>query len=78
LNEIRPDLLVKGGATAAGEIACRELVECYGGQVRLTSKVEGFSTTSILASLAGRDRGDESVIADLESVGVQRASSRPR
>jgi D-beta-D-heptose 7-phosphate kinase/D-beta-D-heptose 1-phosphate adenosyltransferase len=78
LSDIRPDLLVKGGATAADEVACRELVECYGGQVRLTSKVDGLSTTGILASMAERGEAREATLAASDSSATQRVSARPR
>jgi D-beta-D-heptose 7-phosphate kinase/D-beta-D-heptose 1-phosphate adenosyltransferase len=59
IEEIRPDVLVKGGATSPHEIAGREFVESYGGVVRVTSLVDGFSTTNILASLAERNERED-------------------
>lgn len=49
LNRIHPDMLVKGGTT--DEIVGRELVEAYGGQVRIVGIHEGVSTTKILDAL---------------------------
>ncbi len=54
LRAIRPDILVKGGTYAPSEVVGHELVESYGGRVRVTRTVEGISTSGILASLAGK------------------------
>jgi D-beta-D-heptose 7-phosphate kinase/D-beta-D-heptose 1-phosphate adenosyltransferase len=54
LRAIRPDVLVKGGAYAADEIVGREVVEAYGGVVRLTGQIDGVSTTHIVASIHER------------------------
>jgi D-beta-D-heptose 7-phosphate kinase/D-beta-D-heptose 1-phosphate adenosyltransferase len=51
LERIRPDVLVKGGTYTADEVVGRELVEGYGGRIAVTNKVEGVSTSNILASL---------------------------
>jgi D-beta-D-heptose 7-phosphate kinase/D-beta-D-heptose 1-phosphate adenosyltransferase len=59
IEEIRPDVLVKGGATSPSDIAGREFVESYGGAVRVTNMVDGFSTTKILASLAQRHENED-------------------
>ncbi len=62
LEAIRPNVLVKGGATHPADITGRDIVERYGGQVRTTSAVDGFSTSRILNSLAHRQPDDEAVI----------------
>lgn len=54
LEAIRPEILVKGGTYAPQEVVGHEIVEEYGGQVCVTSVVDGVSTTSILESLAPR------------------------
>ena len=54
LGLLRPDVLVKGGTYAVDDVVGRELVEGYGGRVCVTCQVEGFSTTRLLARLAGR------------------------
>ena len=56
LEAIRPDVLVKGGTYAPAEVVGHEIVESYGGTVRVTGLVEGISTSNILASLARGDR----------------------
>lgn len=52
LRRIRPDVLVKGGTYQPDEIVGREIVEAYGGRVCVTGKIDGVSTTRIVASLA--------------------------
>ena len=48
LELIRPDVLVKGGDYAPGEIVGAEFVRSYGGEVRVLSEVEGQSTTKLV------------------------------
>lgn len=48
LEEIRPDVLVKGGDYAPGEIVGAEFVRSYGGDVRVLIEVEGYSTTKLV------------------------------
>ena len=57
LRAIRPDVLAKGGTYAPNEVVGREIVEAYGGVVRLTGQVEGVSTTNIVTSI--HERGSE-------------------
>lgn len=52
LQAIRPDVLVKGGTYTPEEVVGREIVQAYGGEVRVAGLVEGISTTNILASMA--------------------------
>ena len=56
LRALRPDVLVKGGTYAPSEVVGREIVEAYGGEVRVTRMVDGISTTRILHSLQQRKR----------------------
>ena len=51
LSTIRPDVLVKGGNYHVNEVVGREIIESYGGQVRVTDIVQGVSTTEILKSV---------------------------
>jgi D-beta-D-heptose 7-phosphate kinase/D-beta-D-heptose 1-phosphate adenosyltransferase len=48
LEALRPDLLVKGGNYNLDEVVGREIVESFGGQVKLIPVIEGYSTTSIV------------------------------
>jgi D-beta-D-heptose 7-phosphate kinase/D-beta-D-heptose 1-phosphate adenosyltransferase len=61
LEAIRPDVLVKGGTYTPDEVVGHEIVEAYGGTVRVTGMIDGISTSSILASLA---RGETMRAAD--------------
>ncbi|MDA0657228.1 MAG: D-glycero-beta-D-manno-heptose 1-phosphate adenylyltransferase [Planctomycetota bacterium] len=51
LQTLQPDVLVKGGTYRPDEVVGHEIVTGYGGQVCLTSVVNGVSTTQILESL---------------------------
>jgi D-beta-D-heptose 7-phosphate kinase/D-beta-D-heptose 1-phosphate adenosyltransferase len=53
LEALQPDVLVKGGTYAPSEVVGREVVEAYGGVVRVAGLVEGISTTRIVESLTG-------------------------
>jgi D-beta-D-heptose 7-phosphate kinase/D-beta-D-heptose 1-phosphate adenosyltransferase len=52
LEAIRPDVLVKGGTYTPDQVVGHEIVEAYGGTVRVTDMIDGISTSNILASLA--------------------------
>lgn len=55
LRRIRPDVLVKGAPYSPEEVVGREVVLAYGGQVCVTGRVEGVSTSQILTAVrAGR------------------------
>ncbi len=51
LRAIRPDVLVKGGNYTRQEVVGHEVVEAYGGQVRVTGMFPGMSTTQLLESI---------------------------
>jgi D-beta-D-heptose 7-phosphate kinase/D-beta-D-heptose 1-phosphate adenosyltransferase len=51
LRQVRPDVLVKGGDYAIDDVLGSEFVRGYGGQVCVTSKINGLSTTSIVERL---------------------------
>jgi len=54
LHAIRPDVLVKGGTYSADQVVGREVVESYGGVVRVTPVVEGLSTSKIVEAVLQR------------------------
>jgi len=54
LQAIRPDVLVKGGTYSTDQVVGREVVEAYGGVVRVTPIVEGLSTSKIVESVLQR------------------------
>lgn len=51
IEEIRPDILVKGGDYAVHEIVGGEFVKSYGGTVVCCPLIEGKSTTQILGRI---------------------------
>jgi D-beta-D-heptose 7-phosphate kinase/D-beta-D-heptose 1-phosphate adenosyltransferase len=53
LRRLRPNVLVKGGTYTVEEIVGKEIVEAYGGRVCVLGKVDGVSTTEILAAVRG-------------------------
>jgi D-beta-D-heptose 7-phosphate kinase/D-beta-D-heptose 1-phosphate adenosyltransferase len=55
LRRIRPDVLVKGGTYTIDEVVGREIVWDYGGRVCVTGKIEGTSTTDVIARVRERD-----------------------
>jgi D-beta-D-heptose 7-phosphate kinase/D-beta-D-heptose 1-phosphate adenosyltransferase len=61
LEAIRPDVLVKGGSYRRDEVVGREIVEAYGGRVGITSRIDGVSTTQILARVEA-DRNSDSAV----------------
>lgn len=57
LHALKPDVLVKGGTYRPDEVVGHEIVQAYGGEVRVTGVVDGISTTKILSSLGAGVRG---------------------
>lgn len=47
IKVLSPDILVKGTDYSLDEVVGREIVESYGGQVRLITLLKGYSTTEI-------------------------------
>ena len=70
---IRPDVLVKGGTYTPQEVVGREIVEAYGGQVRVTGVVDGISTTQIVGSLQSVSR---SLASNEEPADQERADQK--
>jgi D-beta-D-heptose 7-phosphate kinase/D-beta-D-heptose 1-phosphate adenosyltransferase len=54
---LKPDILVKGADYRLEQVVGREIVEAYGGSVRLIEVIEGYSTTGIARRL--RQAGSE-------------------
>lgn len=60
LEQIRPDILIKGGDYKIEDVVGADLVRSYGGEVKLATHVAGHSSTSVIDRMTGRDRaGDE-------------------
>jgi D-beta-D-heptose 7-phosphate kinase/D-beta-D-heptose 1-phosphate adenosyltransferase len=51
INEVVPEVLVKGGDWPKDQIVGRETVESHGGQVRVIEFEKGFSTTDIISRI---------------------------
>jgi len=49
-----PDVLVKGGDWGPDQIVGREEVEAAGGRVVVVPYLEGFSTSALIAKIAGK------------------------
>jgi len=52
IEQVRPDVLVKGGDYTKEGVVGHEFVESYGGQVKLAPVVEGLSTTDLIERIA--------------------------
>jgi len=51
IEELKPDILVKGGDWKTDEVIGKNTVESYGGKVEIIPYVEGYSTTSLIEKL---------------------------
>jgi bifunctional ADP-heptose synthase (sugar kinase/adenylyltransferase) len=51
IDQLRPDLLVKGGDYDMKRLKEAQLVQNYGGQALALSFVEGYSTTALVAKI---------------------------
>lgn len=56
IDQLRPDILVKGGDYLADEVVGKEIVESDGGRVELISFVDGKSTTNIIEKILSQYR----------------------
>jgi D-beta-D-heptose 7-phosphate kinase/D-beta-D-heptose 1-phosphate adenosyltransferase len=52
LERVRPDVLAKGGDYAPSEVLGREVVESYGGEVRVLAYRPGLSSSDVIRRLA--------------------------
>ena len=53
LRLLRPDVLVKGADYTVDQVVGHELLEEYGGQVKLAELLPGNSTTATVARIKG-------------------------
>ena len=51
IQAIRPDVLIKGADYSIDAVVGADVVQAYGGQVRLADIVEGYSTTAAIARM---------------------------
>lgn len=54
INEVRPDILAKGGDWKAEEIIGGNCVKSYGGRVAVINYLKGYSTTKLLNAIKKR------------------------
>jgi D-beta-D-heptose 7-phosphate kinase/D-beta-D-heptose 1-phosphate adenosyltransferase len=47
IKAIRPDILVKGSDYTPDKVVGKEVVEAYGGCVKLVDLIQGYSTTQL-------------------------------
>jgi D-beta-D-heptose 7-phosphate kinase/D-beta-D-heptose 1-phosphate adenosyltransferase len=59
IQQIRPDVLVKGADWAQKGVVGREFVESYGGVVKLAPLVEGKSSTNLIHQIRSRHSGSQ-------------------
>ena len=52
LEDIKPDILVKGGDYTVEEVVGRDIVERYGGKVMTVPLIKGQSTTSLIYKIS--------------------------
>ena len=57
IGRLKPDILVKGADYRIEDVVGRDLVESYGGRVRLVEILEGHSTTAIASKISETNRG---------------------
>jgi D-beta-D-heptose 7-phosphate kinase/D-beta-D-heptose 1-phosphate adenosyltransferase len=53
IEALRPDVLIKGADYTVAEVVGGDIVQAYGGEVRLADLVEGYSTTGAIARMTG-------------------------
>ena len=56
IEQIQPDILVKGGDYEMHEVVGRDFVESHGGRVELVPIVEGFSTSDFVKRIVEKYR----------------------
>jgi rfaE bifunctional protein nucleotidyltransferase chain/domain len=55
LEDLKPDILVKGGDYTVEQVVGREIVESYGGKVMTVPLIKGRSTTSLIYKITDTD-----------------------
>lgn len=51
LEEMKPDILIKGGDYSVGQVVGADIVKSYGGEVRVVSLVEDCSTSALVEKI---------------------------
>ena len=55
LRRIKPDVLVKGGDYRPGEVEGGQVVEAYGGSVRVLAHRPGLSSTEVIERMVATE-----------------------
>jgi D-beta-D-heptose 7-phosphate kinase / D-beta-D-heptose 1-phosphate adenosyltransferase len=55
IDALKPDILVKGSDYKPEQVVGKELVESYGGCVRLVEVLQGYSTTGLAEKITGKN-----------------------
>jgi D-beta-D-heptose 7-phosphate kinase/D-beta-D-heptose 1-phosphate adenosyltransferase len=55
IETLKPDVLVKGSDYRLKSVVGKDVVQSYGGKVRLVSVVEGYSTTRLAEKASGNE-----------------------
>ncbi|MBI5184176.1 MAG: D-glycero-beta-D-manno-heptose-7-phosphate kinase [Nitrospinae bacterium] len=56
ISELKPDVLVKGSDYKVDEVVGKDIVEGYGGKVKLVQIVEGLSTTRLVEKIRNNNK----------------------
>lgn len=59
IEAIRPDILVKGSDYSPEQVVGKEVVEAYGGCVKLVDLIQGYSTTRLTEKVLSQSRAKE-------------------
>jgi len=59
IEQVRPDVLVKGGDYTVEGVVGHEVVQSYGGEVKLAPEAEGFSTTDLIRRIGENHAGTD-------------------
>jgi D-beta-D-heptose 7-phosphate kinase/D-beta-D-heptose 1-phosphate adenosyltransferase len=51
IKRIKPDILVKGGDYTPEQVIGKDIVESYGGELKIIELVEGAATTNIIRKI---------------------------
>ncbi|MEW6171226.1 MAG: D-glycero-beta-D-manno-heptose 1-phosphate adenylyltransferase [Candidatus Omnitrophota bacterium] len=51
IKAIKPDILIKGGDWKPDKVVGKNIVECYGGKVKIINYLKGYSTTNLLKKI---------------------------
>jgi D-beta-D-heptose 7-phosphate kinase/D-beta-D-heptose 1-phosphate adenosyltransferase len=59
LELLKPDVLIKGGDYTIDEVVGADIVQAYGGEVKLANLIPGHSSTRVIARMNGPRTKDE-------------------